>query len=351
MGLIQLPQSKWGSGTGRQVILKSDFATIEQAVLEGFELTNGPSLEYVDAAKVRVNATPECQARVLLCGFPSPLHRGQWVDGELTDGRYRENAAPAILDLAASGSLWGTEQANQWYCVYALAGSGDSTFSLKAMPVMRVGTQAGQVVSLRNNANSAGIGYGFGVDELAGGKILILSGPSQGLARGVTANNDDGGTGGTITYDGSALSLSQGDWFMVLPATNFRYLGMVFNGGDANLAPFYQEGGLTTYRTPVQLYSGAVAGYTLMDLGLVAPPTARELSGYALAVAGYDLKLALSYDGTTPALLLHGTPPDLVFLGVRGAVPFSCRVLEGNRLYVNNDNTANQTVKITGWRE
>jgi len=106
-----------------------------------------------------------------------------------------------------------------------------------------------------------------------------------------------------------------------------------------------------TYRTPALLSSGAVNGYTLMDLGLVAPPTARWLSGYAQATDGYDLKLAVSYDGSTPALLLHGTPPTGGFQGVRGAVPFNCRVLEGNRLYLNNENTAAQTVKITGWRE
>ncbi len=351
MSLIDLPQSKWGSGTGRQVILKSDFQKIEEALLEGFELTGAPSLEYVDGAKVRVNATADCKARVLLCGFPSPLHRGQWVDGGLTDGRYRENAVPALLDFAVAGSLWGGVKPSQWYAIYALAGSGDHTFTLKAMPVMRVASQAGQVISLRNNANSGNLGYGFGVDELAGGLILMLSGASRGLARSITANNGDNSTGGTVTYGGSALTVAPGDWFMVLPAANFRYLGMVFAGGDGTLAPFYQEGGRTTYRTPALLSSGAVNGYTLMDLGLVAPPTARRLSGLAVATNGYDLKLAVSYDGSTPALLLHVSPPDLVFQGVRGAVLFSCRVPEGNQLYLNNDNTANQAVKITGWRE
>ena len=66
---------------------------------------------------------------------------------------------------------------------------------------------------------------------------------------------------------------------MVLPATNFRYLGMVFNDAGGNLVPFYQEGGRTTYRSPRQLCSGAINGYTLMDLGLVAPPTAYGLDG------------------------------------------------------------------------
>ena len=80
--------------------------------------------------------------------------------------------------------------------------------------------------------------------------LLILSGASRGLVRAITANNDDNGTGGTITYGGAALTLAQGDWVMVLPATNFRYLGMVFNDAAGNLAPFYQEAGRTTYRSP-----------------------------------------------------------------------------------------------------
>ena len=239
------------------------------------------------------------------------------------DGRYRENAVPVTLDFATAGSLWGTQSQP---VVWRLrpGGFGRHHFSLKAMPVMRVASQSGQIINLRNNANSGNIGYGFAADELAGGQILLLSGASRGLARPSPANNTDNGTAGTITYGGSALTLAQGDWFMVLPAdTNFRYLGMVFNGGDGNLAPFYQEGGATPIGTPALLGSGAVNGYTLMDLGLVAPPTARRLCGYAPAAAGYDLKLAVSYDGSTPALLLHGTPPAGGFQGVRGAVPFS----------------------------
>ena len=351
MALINLPQAKWGSGTGRQVILKGDFDKIEQAVLESFEIGPAPSLEYVDSAKVRVDAGPDCRARVMMCGFPSPLHPGQLVDAGLADGRYRETSTPLVLDFAVSGSLWGTEKADQWYCLYALAGANDTSFSLKALPVMRVSSQATQVITFRNNGNTANLGYGFTANELVDGQILMLSGASRGAARLITANNDDNGTAGTITYGGSAFSLAQGDWFMVLPKTNFRYLGMVLNDASSNLVPFYQDGGGATYRTPRELLSGAVNGFTLMDLGLRVPPTARFLSGYAAALAGYDLKLAISYDGSSPALIIHGTPPTLEFQGVRGAVPFSCRLLEGNCLYVNNDNTANQTVKVTGWRE
>ena len=247
--------------------------------------------------------------------------------------------------------LWGTEKSNQWYAVYALAGANDTIFTLKAMPVTRVASQDSQVVTLRNNANGANIGYGLTINELAGAGLLILSGASQGLLRAITANNGDNGTGGTITYGGAALTLAQGDWVMVLPATNFRYLGMVFNDASGNLAPFYQDAGLTSYRSPRELCSGAINGYTLMDLGLVAPPTAYRVEGYAAAAAGYDVKLAVSYDGSTPALVVHGSPPATAFQGERGAIPFACQVLAGGRVYLNNDNTANQAVKVTGWRE
>ncbi len=351
MGLSHLPQAKWGSGTGRQVILKSDFDKIEQAILEVFELAPAPTLDYVDSGKVQVLATADCRARLMMCGFPSPLHPGAWVDGGLADGRYRENVSTYTLDLAVSGSLWGTEKADQWYCLDALAGSGDTTFSVKAMPVMRVSSQATQVITLRNNANSSDIGYGFSANELVDAKLLVLSGASRGLVRQITANNDDNDTGGTITYGGSALTLASGDWFIVLPKTNFRYLGMVANDASSNLVPFFQEGGRLAYRTPRELSSGGINGYTLFDLWSVTPPTARRLKGYAAAGAGAEVKLGISYDGSNAALILHGAAPSGDFQGVRGAIPFDCRVLTGNCLYLNNDNSSNQVVKITGWEE
>jgi hypothetical protein len=351
MALIHLPQAKWASGTGRQVILKGDFDKIEQAVVESFELAQSPSLEYLNASQVQVNATADCQARVMLTGFPSPLHRGVLVDGGLSDGRYRENATPATLDIASPGSLWGTEKASQWYCVLALAGSGDTTFSLKGMPVMRVSSQASQVITLRNNLNTADIGYGFTDNELVDGKLLVITGSSRGLVRAITANNSDNGAGGAITYGGSALTLAQGDWFVVLPQINFRYLGMILNDGSSNLAPFYQEGHTCCYLTPRDLAQGAINGFTPHDLAMTAPPTARRLLGYAAATDGYDVKLAVSFDGSNPALSLHATSPAIPFHGVRGAVVFGCAAPPSHMLYLDNDNTVNQVVRITGWEE
>lgn len=351
MPLSHLPQTKWGASTGRQVIVKGDFAKIEAALLESFELGCGPSLEYVGASQVRVNATVDCQARVILCGFPSPLHRDSWVHGGLTDCRYRKNAASETLDLSVANNLWGTEKVSQWYSVYALAGPTDAIFSLKAMPVMRVASQTAQTITLRNNANSAAIGHGFAADELAGAKILVLTGASRGLVRSITANNIDNGTAGTIIYDGGTLTLAQGDWFVVLPNTNFRYLGMILNDAAGNLVPFRQGGRSTAYFTPRVLNSGALNGFTVVDLALAAPPTVRVVEGLVASQSGAEVKLAISHDGSAASLVLHGAPPTGSFQGVRGSMPFSCQVAEGHRLYLDNGNSGDQTVKVTGWRE
>jgi hypothetical protein len=351
MALIDLPQAKWNSGTGRQVILKGDFDKIEEALVESFELAQSPALEYLSASRVQVNATPDCQARVMLAGFPSPLHRGVLVDGGLSDGRYRENATPTLLDMAITGSLWGQEKGSQWYAVLAVAGAGDTTFMLKGMPVMRVSSQASQTITLRNNAHTANIGYGFAANELVDSSILVLSGASRGVIRAITANNNDNGTAGTLTYGGSALTLAPGDWFVILPKTNFRFLGMIFNDSSSNLVAFNQEGSLCCFCTPRDLVQGAINGLTAFDLGLTAPPTARRLLGYVGATDGSDVKLAISYDGSNIALLLHITPPATAFQGVRGSIAFSCLTSASHKLYLDNSNTAGQVIRLMGWEE
>jgi hypothetical protein len=70
----------------------------------------------------------------------------------------------------------------------------------------------------------------------------MISGSSAGQLRTISANNNDNGTGGTITYSGSSLSLAQGDWFIVLPHTNFRWLGDVLNNSFGNIEEFKQRG-------------------------------------------------------------------------------------------------------------
>lgn len=349
--LSDIPQSKWGSGTGRQVVLKADFKKIEDAIVETFDLAYCPDITWVDATQVKILATSDCKARVMLCGFPSPLHRGLFVDGGLSDGKYRENSSDAVMDFDTASQFWGSEKASQWYCVYAIAGSADTTFTLKAMPVMRYSSQASQVITLRNNANSANIGYGFTTDELANGAILILSGTSKGLIRTVTANNNNNTTGGTITYSGSALTMTQGDWFIVLPNTNFRYCGMILNDASSNIVRFIKTGNSVIWNAPIDIVSGAISGFTLQDLALKTPITARRLWGLATALNGYDVKLTISYDGTNAAHIYHVYPPATDFNGLRGSLPFDCALLDGNAIYLGNDNTANQVVKAVGWIE
>jgi len=349
--LVDIPQGKWGSGTGRQVILKGDFTKIETAVVEGFELSHAPDLEYVNEGQVRINATADCRARVMMCGFPSPLHRGLYVDGGLSDGAYRENAGPVTMDFASSTTYWGQEKSQQWYAVYAVAGSGETTFTLKAMPVMRFTSQAAQVITLRNNANDGNIGYGFLTDELANAQLLVLSGAAKGLIRPISANNNDNDTGGTITYTGSVLTLSAGDWLLVLPQINFRYLGLVFNDAASNLASFIKVGARVAWNVPREIFTGGLSGWTSLDLAAVAPPLARRLDGKAAALNGYDVKLAISTDGLQATQVIHASPPAVDFQGVRGAIPFACQVLDGNRVWFTNDNTANQIVHALGWEE
>ncbi|RJR38674.1 MAG: hypothetical protein C4567_12395 [Deltaproteobacteria bacterium] len=351
MSLIHVPQVKWGSGTGRQVILKSDFEKVEGAVVELADLVYCPDLVWVDATQVKIPATSDCKARLMLCGFPSPFHRGLFVDGGLSDGKYREMSADVVMDFDTPSNLWGNEKASQWYAVYALAAAADTTFTLKALPAMRFSSQVAQVITLRNCGNTGDIGYGFSTNELANYKLLVLSGASKGQIRTITANNNDNGTAGTLTYSGTALTLAQGDWLMVLPNTNFRYLGMILNDDSSNLVRFIKNGRQVAWNTFIEIASGAINGYAAKDLGLKVPPTARRLLGEAVATGGTDVKLGISYDGTNAAVVLHGAAPSGTFQSVRGAIPFACHLLDGNRIYFNNENTSNQSVRAVGWEE
>ena len=208
------------------------------------------------------------------------------------------------MDFDTSSHFWGNEKSNQWYVIFATAADVDTTFALKAMPLMRFSSQGSQVITLRNNANGADIGYGFTTDELKDGKVLILSGASKGLLRTITANNNDNTTGGTVTYSGSALTMTQGDYFVVLPPTNFRNLGMILNNGSGNIQQFHQKGRSFRRAVPITLATGAINGFQVQTLDLKAPVTAREIFALAHGDYGNTLKCATSYDGTNYSQLL-----------------------------------------------
>ncbi len=281
MSLADLPKTKWAS-TNPEVILLEDFSEIEVSILETFELRRVPALTWIDATAVKVRATADSPARLLMAGFPDVLHPGLFIDGGLSDGRYRANISDVSLDFDVAGSRWGTEKASQWYAAFALAGDADTTFSLRGMPWMRVKSQAGQVISLGNLTTPAtGIGYGFTTDSLAGYKLYFLSGSSQGLLRTVSANNNDDGTGGTITYAGDPLSVAEGDWFIVLPDSNFRWLGDIFNNSAGHLVQFRQNGRRVLWLADVEITRPTDVNRTTVYEDIRAcPPLAGRLGVY-----------------------------------------------------------------------
>lgn len=285
-GLDNLPKAKWVD-VDEQPILKGDFEDIETAILQlaGFGASVLPTLYYNDATSVRVKATSDTPVGVMMSGFPDVDNLGQWIDAGLTDVKYRENTSNTDMDFDTSTTFWGNEKSYQWYCVFAVAGDSDSTFTLKAMPWLRVSSQATQTITLRNSLNTANIGYGWATDSLAGYKLYFISGSSKGLIREVSANNNDNTTGGTITYTGSALTVAAGDWFIALPDdTNFRWVGDFYNNASGNISPFYKKGHRVLI-TPVSLLVSAsgVGGYSNWDNAYHSPPLAAAIIG-----VGYD---------------------------------------------------------------
>jgi hypothetical protein len=237
---MTFPNPKWQPGTGKQVILKEDFVALENAILTQSGVRLNPPLVWVDATTLRLEATADSPAAMQFTGFPNILNPVTQVDGDLCDGKTRTITSNVSM-IITSGGIWGTEKSGQIYVVYSLAADGDSVFTLKSMPFMRVKSQAGQIISLGTIVTPAtGIGYGFTTDEMIGGMVYFLSGASRGLMRAITANNNDATTGGTVTYGGAALTVAAGDVFIILPPTlNFRMVGAFYNDLAGDIAWHY----------------------------------------------------------------------------------------------------------------
>lgn len=201
------------------------------------------AIEWLNELKVRYNAHDD-DVLAHAANSSSGGHEETTADAPLTDGYYRINNADTSMSFATASTFWGSEKASQWYAVLAVATNAGTGFTLKAMPWMRWSSEAGQVITLRNNLNAADIGYGLTTDELVGGQILIVSGASKGLMRPIIHNNNNNTTGGTIEYSGTALvGMVQGDWFVVLPpGTNFRWIGDIFNTSGSSIQRFIQKG-------------------------------------------------------------------------------------------------------------
>lgn len=192
---------------------------------------------YTGAATAIVRAQASSPAMVPMNGYPDILNPGLWVSGGLSNGNYYQVTSDTALTLPAN--LWGSEKASQWYAVLANCATATAqlgAYVLKGMPYLRCKSEASQVISCGTNLSpSAAIDYGFTANEFVGGKIYVLSGPSAGAIRTISANNSAAGST-TITYTGAVLNLIDPDWFIIMPpGLNFRWIGDVFNDGSSNL--------------------------------------------------------------------------------------------------------------------
>lgn len=221
--------------SARQKITKEDLNELQNYILQQQQARLTPPLVRVDNATVRIEATADCPAQTMFVGIPNILNPENCTSGDLSDTKRRSVTTNVSMNFAA-GDLWGAEKASQFYAILAKADNTDTGFVLKAMPWIRVKAQVGQTINFGTNLNaSVSIGYGFTADEFVGGKIYFMTGASKGLMRTITANSNGATVPGTVTYSGDALSLSQGDWFIILPPTNFRWIGDVFNSASSNI--------------------------------------------------------------------------------------------------------------------
>jgi hypothetical protein len=225
------------------ILLNPNFSVDAEGVA-GFPT---PSIRWYNYATYIVAAGSDVPAYVSMSGFPQVVNRGNGFIAAGSDGRVRVIYSSVGFDLGNPATFWGTEKSSQWYCIFAISGDSDVGFSLKAMPWLRVASKSfggGQgVINLRNHPNTANIGYGFTTDEFMGAKLLVVTGAGLGSIRTIAANNNNNTTGGTITWSGDDITLSAGDWFIILPDTNFRFLGDVYNNPAGNLLKVFQKGG------------------------------------------------------------------------------------------------------------
>jgi hypothetical protein len=303
----------WYASAANHVGLNEHMRSLAKGILDIQSLIQPPNISWFDAGTIKVIAG-DAAVGCLLCGFPDMKHPGQWIDAGLTDRRCRAIAAQTSLSCSianASSTMWGSsEKASQWYAIYAIAAAADLAFTLKAMPLLRFSSQAGQVITLRNNLNTADIGYGFSTNEFVGGKIYVLSGTSMGMLRDISANNNDNTTLGTITYTGAALTMTQGDWFVILPPTaiKFRWLGNVLNNAGSAIPKFLKQGNQVTSLDAQDAVVSATGASGIKDNAKSLDPLASSM---LIRIAYYNSAL-----NSTSARCAH---PDYV----NGAVAIS----------------------------
>ena len=286
LAVADIPSGIPASSIGAGIVNNTEFGYVDgltstaQAQIDGinsslvgvqrfqyYQPPQAPKLVFSTTNVVLINANTICPALVVMNGFPDILNPGQFVTAGLTDSSFY--AVTTATSYTMSANTYGAEKASQWYGIYALAAVTD--YTLKGMPYMRVKGEASQVISTGTLITPATvIDYAFTANEFVDGYIYVLSGTKQGEARLITANGDAAGSS-TFTYSGADLSLTAGDWFIVLPNANFRLVGDVFNNSSSNIDSFIQDGRQVSWSAP-RTITAPSAGPT-EDI-TCAPPTA-----------------------------------------------------------------------------
>src|SRR5574340_1316218 len=152
MSLDQLKniQTDYAPGTTRTKLLSGDLWHLSFGIEEAHRLLAPPSLIWNDAGSVLVKATADSPADLLMSGFPNIFQPGNWLLAGLSDGHFRRRSSEVTCTL--STDRWGDKKASQWDLIYAVAADAATDFTLKAMPFMRVKTDASQIISLGNLA-------------------------------------------------------------------------------------------------------------------------------------------------------------------------------------------------------
>lgn len=166
--------------------------------------------------------------------------------GQYTRGRAPVFPMPAsteaslLLHLGAMSSA----RVENWYAIFACANAGDAAAQIQLMPYLRVGSVAGNVVTL----NKAGEGihtviaaaYSWtSTNNLAGCECLIISegGGWSGRVATITANDS-----GSVTLS-SAGSLAFGDFILPSPVSKAHYVYLAsFYFDTAEVRNIYDSG-------------------------------------------------------------------------------------------------------------
>jgi hypothetical protein len=95
--------------------------------------------------------------------------------------------------------------------------------------------------------------------------------------RPIIHNNNNDTTGGTIEYSGTALTMTTGDWFIVLPATNFRRIGDIYNNSAGGIDNFIPAGDFIQWNiTPYPNTALTAGSAEIIEDITIASPLATE---------------------------------------------------------------------------